>query len=233
MAWLRSSNKINLYKNFSFLSLNSYSFFTPGGANLLRGNKLWSSKMRSGYSFLFVFLIGLLSSMNIISAYNSGKFHAVINKGQVKVDVSNKNLADLHTASSLVISCVDFRLRDELSNLLNVHMGLLDDYDEIALPGAALGLNAPQYAHWKHTIHDVIDIVKNLHHIKRIILVDHRGCGAYNLIKGKQSVATKDKEYQTHKSVLLNVKAQLNAKFPKLEVYTLLMGLDGLVEVIK
>jgi hypothetical protein len=188
--------------------------------------------MRSNLCFILISLAVVLCTSSDVYAYESSKFQQAIKAGTIKVNISKTNLEELHEASTLVVSCVDFRLRDEVADLCNVHLGLLDDYDEIALPGAALGLDAPQYDHWKRTIHDVVDLVKDLHHIEKIVLIDHRGCGAYKLLKGKDAVSTKDNEYQAHKKVLLQVKSQLKAKFPKLEVYTLLMGLDGVVEVI-
>lgn len=174
-----------------------------------------------------------ISSTVTLSAHNSIKFDQAIASGLIKVNVRKKNLENLHKASTLVISCVDFRLRDEVTELLNVHLGLLDDYDEIALPGASLGLEAPQYAHWKNTIEDVIGLLQSLHHIQRIILIDHCGCGAYKLVKGQKAVADRNKEYESHRTSLLQARSYLNSKFPKLEVYSLLMGLDGIVEVIK
>jgi hypothetical protein len=188
--------------------------------------------MRAAFYFLLTILSTIFYTTFDIYAYDSSKFQQAIKAGTIKVNISKTNLEELHEASTLVVSCVDFRLRDEVANLCNIHLGLLDDYDEIALPGAALGLDAPQYAHWKRTIHDVVDLLRDLHHIEKIVLIDHRGCGAYKLLKGKEAVSTKDKEYQEHKKVLWQVKSQLKAKFPKLEVYTLLMGLDGVVEVI-
>lgn len=177
-------------------------------------------------------MAAVTAGLTDVSGIDSAKFNQAIKSGRIQITPSKTNLADLHEASTLVVSCVDFRLRDEIANLCNIHLGLLDDYDEIALPGASLGLDAPQYLHWKRTINDVIGLMKDLHHIKRVVLIDHRGCGAYKLLKGANAVATSEKEYKAHKAVLAQVKSQLKSKFPKLEVYTLLMGLDGVVEVI-
>jgi hypothetical protein len=191
------------------------------------------NSMSTKIHFVLICLMVSLIPLNCAPAHGLSKFQQVIQAGRTIIPPSKKNLEELHKASTLVVSCVDFRLRDEVATLLNVNLGLLDDYDEIALPGASLGLDAPQYAHCQRTIHDVIDLMKDLHHIQRIILIDHRGCGAFKLIKGEDATSTRAKEYETHKAVLLQVKSQLKTKFPKLEVYTLLMGLDGVVEVIK
>ena len=44
------------------------------------------------------------------------------------------------TASTLLISCVDFRLRDKTEKLMIEKFNLLDDYDEVTIPGASLAL---------------------------------------------------------------------------------------------
>lgn len=163
----------------------------------------------------------------------NSKFDVVIQSKEISIDIKNPNLESLVEASTLVISCVDFRLRYEVSKLLNVCLGLKGDYDELALPGASLAFDMPKYAHWQLTIEDVITLLQDLHKIKRIVFLDHRCCGAYNMIKGKEAVDTREKEYDTHKTVLYKAKEHLAKKFPTLDVYTLLIGLDGLVEVIE
>lgn len=160
------------------------------------------------------------------------KFDVAIQSKELSIDIKNPNLELLVEASTLVISCVDFRLRYEVSKLLNTCLGLLGDYDELALPGASLAFDTPKYVHWQQTIEDVIALLQELHKIKRIVFLDHRCCGAYNMIKGKEAVNTREKEYDTHKIVLLKAKEYLREKFPALDVYTLLIGLDGVVEVI-
>ncbi len=65
-----------------------------------------------------------------ISGIDTSKFNQAIKSGRIQLTPSKTNLADLHEASTLVVSCVDFRLRDEIAELCNVHLGLLDDYDE-------------------------------------------------------------------------------------------------------
>lgn len=160
------------------------------------------------------------------------QFDLMINSKYFSINMDKTSLASLVEASTLVISCVDFRLRYEVSQLLNTYLGLLDDYDELALPGASLAFDVPEYRHWQQTIEDVISLLQNLHKIKRIVFLDHRCCGAYNLIKGVNALNTPEKEYDTHKEVLLKAKHHLTARFPSLDIYTLLIALNGVVEVI-
>ena len=151
-----------------------------------------------------------------------------------KVKVSSDNLASMHKASTLLISCVDFRLRDETALLMNQELHLLDDYDEISLPGASLAFVEEAYPHWGQTTQDIITFVQQTHHIKRVIFLDHRECGAYKILKGNDHhLETPEQEAAAHHEVFRQVRAKMKLKFPELEVYTLLMGVDGVVENIK
>ncbi len=51
----------------------------------------------------------------------------------IKVEVSKEHLKTLNEASTLLISCVDFRLIDETDKLMK-QLGLEDDFDKVSLP---------------------------------------------------------------------------------------------------
>jgi len=183
---------------------------------------------------LQIILTLILFSTNIYAdIHKEDQFDKIINSKKFKVNVSNTHLANMHKASTLLISCVDFRLRDEVEKFMREDLKLLDDYDEIAIAGASLALESPRHPHWKQTVMETIDILKSLHHIKRIILLDHRECGAYKLVLGEEHAANKDIERDTHVKIMRDAKATIKKQFPDLEVYTLLMGLDGLIEHIQ
>jgi carbonic anhydrase len=149
----------------------------------------------------------------------------------LKVKVSNEHLKVLNKASTLLISCVDFRLRDETVEFMK-KLNLLDDYDEVSLPGSSLALVNNQYPYWGKTIEDVIELLQKLHDIKQIIFLDHRECGAYKLLVGEEYLKTPEKETGAHAEILNKARKIVNEKFPTLKVYTFLMGLDGVVEQI-
>lgn len=157
-------------------------------------------------------------------------FEESIKKDQFIVPISKSDLNQMKDASTLLISCVDFRLRHETERLMRTQLHLLDDYDEVAMPGASLALTQTGHPHWKETLEDIVALVEKLHNIKRIILLDHRDCGAYKLIKGNKYSKTKEIETESHKETLLEAKKILEKKFPNLKVYTMLLGLDGVVE---
>ena len=94
----------------------------------------------------------------------------------------DKSQVNLHEASTILISCMDFRLRDNICCYMD-NLGYKNKYDEIILAGASLGYNGVNgaYLNWVETADDHIKLSYQLHDIKSIILIDHMQCGGYKL----------------------------------------------------
>jgi carbonic anhydrase len=130
---------------------------------------------------------------------------------------------------ALAFSCIDFRLVDAAVKFFDgdIHPR---DYDLLALAGASLGAVSAKFpssnaAFWNH-----VDIAKSLHHIKKVVVLDHRDCGAYKVAFGKQFAAEHNAETAQHKSMMLQLKAALTQKHPELSSEFYLMALDGTAE---
>jgi carbonic anhydrase len=132
-------------------------------------------------------------------------------------------------AEALVLSCIDYRLTDNISAYLNTR-GLDGKYDQVILAGASLGAVTDKYPDWGRTFRDHLGLAIKLHNIKRVIAIDHRDCGAYRLILGKD--LTGDAETKLHATELHRLAKQITTAHPHLAVETLLMSLDGKVETI-
>jgi carbonic anhydrase len=174
-------------------------------------------------------ILGLImvSSLNLYAANKD----VIADKKVVKVEVSKEHLKTLNEASTLLISCVDFRLIDETDKLMK-QLGLEDDFDKVSLPGASLALVNEKYTCWGKTIEDTIGILQQLHNIKQIVFLDHRDCGAYKMLVGQEYLETREKETAEHTKILNKARNIIKEKFPQLKVYTFLMGVDGVVEQI-
>jgi carbonic anhydrase len=174
-------------------------------------------------------ILGLImvSSLNLYAANKD----VIADKKVVKVEVSKEHLKTLNEASTLLISCVDFRLIDETDKLMK-QLGLEDDFDKVSLPGASLALVNEKYTCWGETIEDTIGILQQLHNIKQIVFLDHRDCGAYKMLVGQEYLETREKETAEHTKILNKARNIIKEKFPQLKVYTFLMGVDGVVEQI-
>ena len=72
----------------------------------------------------------------------------------------------------------------------------------------------------------------DLHKIRKVIVMDHRDCGAYKVILGEDLAKNRSKETEVHRTKLRELKKKISEKHSKLEVELLLMSLDGKVEAI-
>ena len=179
-----------------------------------------------------VVILSILTSTLILTQVFAQEFEQTVKQKHFYITPSQKNLSKLHQASTLIITCVDFRIQDEIERFLTEELNLKDNYDEIAIPGASLALVQKKYKNWSATIKDTIGILKNLHGIKRVIFIDHMNCGAYKLIKGQKLVANEKSEYNQHVITLKEAKKNVKNIFPDLDVYSFIMYLDGNIEQI-
>jgi carbonic anhydrase len=130
---------------------------------------------------------------------------------------------------ALLLSCMDFRLMDDIERYMSGR-GLRDKYDHVVLAGASLGAVTDKFPAWNKTFWEHLGIAIQLHHIKKVIVMDHRDCGAYKVILGPEHAKDPATEKTAHAAQLGKLKAMIKEKHPALEVEMLLMGLDGKVE---
>src|SRR6478672_10014383 len=74
-----------------------------------------------------------------------------------------------------------------------------------ALParaGASLAAVSPKFPSSNAAFWDHVGIAKQLHHIKKVIVVDHRDCGAYKVAFGKEYKGERVAETAQHKTVM-------------------------------
>ena len=130
---------------------------------------------------------------------------------------------------AMVLSCIDPRFQD-LVNKKHASDGLSGKYSAFTIAGASIGVVAPAFKDWSKTFWENLGASIQLHNIKKVIVVNHRDCGAAKIAYGEAKVATPDIERETHKEALLEFKRQLQEKFPALGTQLGLMALDGTVE---
>jgi hypothetical protein len=132
---------------------------------------------------------------------------------------------------ALVLTCMDFRLVNEVGFLLNEH-GLVNKYCQVILAGATLGVATDKYPAWAETFWTHLDLAIQLHAVRRVIAVDHRDCGAFKLVFGKDYGKLPDEETQIHTKVMTDFRDLVKKNQPNLDVELLLMHLDGHVQPI-
>lgn len=134
-------------------------------------------------------------------------------------------------AEALALTCMDYRLVDDAVKFFD-GLHLTNEYDQVSLAGASLGAVSPKFPSSNAAFWDHVGIAKTLHHIKKVIVVDHRDCGAYKVAFGGKFAAAPAAETAQHKEVMAKFKKALAKKHPDLGAEFYLMALDGTAEKI-
>ena len=75
-------------------------------------------------------------------------------------------------------------------------------------------------------------MASDLHKIRKVIVLDHRDCGAYKVVLGEDFAKDPAKETAIHATQLRRLRTMIKEKYPALGVELLLMALDGKVQTI-
>lgn len=127
---------------------------------------------------------------------------------------------------AMVLACIDPRMQEPVYEYLK-KAGLTGKYSQFTIAGAAIGVVAPKFKSWHKTFWDNLAVSEELHRVKRVIVIDHRDCGAAKVAYGDASIATPQAENETHRRALAEFRRELAHRHPKLKVDTGLMALDG------
>ena len=138
---------------------------------------------------------------------------------------------------ALLLSCMDYRLIHDTAEYMQNERHLLNKYDYVILAGAALGVNNRTHRNWGRTFWQHLDTAIGLHSIHEVIVIDHRNCGAYKLLLGRDfppepTEEQRREETKVHKRQLDRLARAIHSRRPELDVTSLLMNLDGSVEEI-
>jgi carbonic anhydrase len=147
------------------------------------------------------------------------------------IEVSNALKNHDKPAPYLLVSCMDYRLRDEAAKYMKLRVGT-NSYDEFVIPGASLGAFNNKFPHWAKTFKDTIGLAVKLHNIDHVIFLDHRDCGFYKMLKGENCCNDKSAETHVHAEQFEAVRKIMKEEYPNISVETLIMGLDGQVEEV-
>ncbi len=134
-------------------------------------------------------------------------------------------------ADALLLSCMDYRLLDDIVRYMDSR-DLTDNYDQVILAGASLGATTNVYPQWGETFWSHLQLALDLHHVNRLIILDHRDCGAYKAIFGQDYAADPQRETEIHTVQMKELRAAVAQKHPTLPTELMLMSLDGSVEAI-
>lgn len=134
-------------------------------------------------------------------------------------------------AEALLLTCMDFRLVDDIERYMEAR-GLKDRYDHVVLAGASLGGLNERFPTWGDVFWTHLDLAIELHEVHRVIVLDHRDCGAYRMILGEAAVKDAEAELKAHVKQLYAFRSAILTRHPHMEVEIGLMSLDGTVTQI-
>jgi hypothetical protein len=144
----------------------------------------------------------------------------------------------VHEARAIVLTCMDFRLIDDMVKMMN-ELGYNNNYDQFILAGASLGYNEGKtdveiactkkdckcatQTNWKPIFENHISLASKLHEISEIIIIDHYECGAYKLMSPKLNTDDTEKnQFDVHQKQLSKAKIDLEMFRDKLIENTIL-----------
>ena len=132
---------------------------------------------------------------------------------------------------AMVLSCIDPRFQPIVYNYLKKKK-LIGKYSSFTKAGASLGVTATKFKKWHKTFWDNIDTSIKLHHIKKLIVINHRDCGAAKIINGKKNFSY-DIETKIHRESFQKMKKLFKKKYPKLNIELNIISLNRNVKIYK
>lgn len=125
--------------------------------------------------------------------------------------------AEVHQTKALVLSCIDFRFLTAERYFLR-NKNLTDEYDWTALAGASLAVTGFPHKSDAEAFWDQLDISYRLHHIHKVIVIDHQDCGAYAMMIDPNLSKDPERELQVHTDYLNQAYSSIRSRYPDLEV---------------
>ena len=125
----------------------------------------------------------------------------------------------------MVLSCIDPRFQHLVNNHLKKKK-LTEKYSAFTIAGAAIGVTHNKFKQWHKTFYDNLGTSIQLHKIEKLIVINHKDCGAAKIANGKKEFSPEN-EKKIHKESFSKIKKQIKKRFPKLKVELNLISLDS------
>jgi carbonic anhydrase len=112
------------------------------------------------------------------------------------------------------------------SLLLKKKKKLFGKYSAFTIAGAAVGITHNKFKKWHKTFYDNLSTSIKLHQIEKLIVINHKDCGAAKIVNGKKAFNITN-EQKIHKESFSKLKKEIKKRFPKLKVELNLMSLNS------
>ena len=132
---------------------------------------------------------------------------------------------------AMVLSCIDPRFQPIVYNYLR-KKNLSGQYSSFTIAGSAVGVTADKFKRWHKAFWDNFETSVKLHNIKKLIVINHRDCGAAKIINGEKEFSDIN-ETKVHKNSFKKIKKIFRKKYPKLSIELKIISLNSKVETFK
>tara|TARA_Y100000768_G_scaffold268136_1_gene204903 strand:+ start:358 stop:774 length:417 start_codon:yes stop_codon:yes gene_type:complete len=132
---------------------------------------------------------------------------------------------------AMVLSCIDPRFQPIIYNYLKKKK-LIGKYSSFTIAGSAVGVTADKFKRWHKVFWDNFETSVKLHKIKKLIVINHRDCGAAKIINGKKEFSDIN-ELKVHKNSFKKIKKIFRKKYPKFSIELKIISLNSKVEKFK
>ena len=131
----------------------------------------------------------------------------------------------------MVLSCIDPRFQPVVYNFLKKKK-LVGKYSSFTIAGSAVGVTASKFKRWHKAFWDNFRTSVKLHNVKKLIVINHRDCGAAKLVIGKKEFSNFN-ETKVHRNSFQKIKKIFKKKYPKLSIELKIISLNSKVETFK
>ena len=125
----------------------------------------------------------------------------------------------------MVLSCMDPRFQPKVYKYLKTKK-LTGKYSAFTIAGAAIGVTHKKFKKWHSTFFDNLSTSIKLHEINRLIVINHKDCGAAKIVNGKKKFNSTI-ENKIHKDSFEKIKKVLTKKYPYLKVNFKILSLKN------
>jgi len=132
---------------------------------------------------------------------------------------------------AMVLSCIDPRFQPIVYNYLKKKK-LTGKYSSFTIAGSAVGVTANRFKKWHKVFWENFDTSVKLHNIKKLIVINHRDCGAAKIINGKKEFSSIN-ETKVHKNSFQKLKKIFKKKYPKFKIELKLISLNKKIQNFK
>jgi carbonic anhydrase len=128
---------------------------------------------------------------------------------------------------AMVLSCMDPRFQNLVHSFLKKKK-LTGKYSAFTIAGAAVGVTHSKFKKWHNTFYDNLATSIQLHKIEKLIVINHKDCGAAKIANGKKEFNSEN-EKNIHQNSFSKLKKEIKKRFPQLKVELNLIALDSKV----